>query len=74
MVGASVQAPMAAKALGLDGEGMRYLTNGGNSPMGSFGTFLGFLEGDVKREIEQKKAILAACDTFMSLKIWLDNQ
>ena len=73
MVGASVQTPMAAKALGLDGEGMRYLTNGGNSPMGSFGTFLGFLEGDVKREIEQKKAILAACDTFMSLKIWLDN-
>lgn len=41
--------------------------------MGSFGVFLGFLEDDVKKEIEQKKAILAACDTFMSLKIWLDN-
>lgn len=74
MVGASMQAPMAAKSLELGAEGgMRYLTNGGKPPMATFGAFLTLLEHNVKTATEQKNCLLAACDTFMSLKIWLDQ-
>lgn len=74
MIGASIQAPIIAKSLGLDGaSGMSYMTNGGINPMQSFPKFIKLLNDNVCTEDEQKRCILSASDAFLSLKILFDS-
>lgn len=74
MVGASMQAPILRKNLGIDEQtGLKYMSGYGASTFEVWKSFIAILEDTTKTKQDQKAIILAACDTFLSLRIWLDE-
>ncbi len=74
MVGASMQAPILRKGLCIDEQsGLLYMSGYGSRTFEVWKRFTDKLNEIAPDAKSQKKVILTACDTFLSLKLWLDE-
>jgi heme oxygenase (biliverdin-IX-beta and delta-forming) len=75
MVGASMQAPILRKGLGIDEKtGMKYMFGAGERTLEVWRSFMANMESVVQTPQAQKAVILAACDTFLSLCLWFEEK